>query len=355
MHDTFRHGGDIYGYSQPVLDFSANLNPMGFPAGISQAILNSLEQGEHYPDPFCRQLIQALSHCEQIPPEWMICGNGAADLIYRLVWAVKPKKALLLAPCFSEYEQALQTVGAQSVHYSLDTEQNFSLTEQILTVLTPDLDCFFLCNPNNPTGLLVQPELLRAILKTSAKAGILVILDECFLDLTIQPEPYSGKPLLEQFPNLFLLKAFTKTYAMAGLRLGYGICSNSTLLQAVQNCGQPWSVSSVAQAAGICALQDSDYLPQSRRLIQIEREFLKEQLHTQNLLFWNSQANFLFFQAWPNLDQQLLRHGIAIRSCHNYRGLDHTYYRIAVRLPTENQRLIQVIKQIGGNHASNYP
>jgi len=355
MHDTFRHGGDIYGYSQPVLDFSANLNPMGFPAGIPQAILDSLAQGEHYPDPFCRQLIQALSHHEQVSPEWIVCGNGAADLIYRFVWAIKPKQALLLAPCFSEYEQALKTVGARSVHYALEADQHFSLTEQILTALTPDLDCFVLCNPNNPTGLLIEPELLRAILEASAEAGILVILDECFLDLTDRPEPYSGKSLLEQFPNLFLLKAFTKTYAMAVLRLGYGICSDLALLQAVQSCGQPWPVSSIAQAAGIRALQDSNYLPKSRRLIHTEREFLKEQLCSRNLLLWDSQANFLFFQAWPNLEQELRSHGIMIRSCHNYPGLDPTYYRIAVRPRTENQKLIQAMKQIGGNHASNSP
>lgn len=348
MDSNYGHGGDIYGYTKPPLDFSANLNPLGFPKGVREAVLSAMEEDCHYPDPFCRALTRALAEREGVPPCYVLCGNGAADLIYRFVWATKPRRALLPAPCFSEYEQALRTVGADIQFHPLKPEENFHLTEAILPALRPELDCLFLCHPNNPTGHLIAHDLLYAVLKKARELGILVVLDECFLDLTDAGEPASAKPWLGEFPNLFQLNAFTKTYAMAGLRLGYALCSDAALRDAVQACGQPWAVSSVAQAAGVAALQDTAYLSRTRALLQAERAYLRQALARLPLRLWDSQANFLFFQAWRGLQQALLQRGILIRSCANYRGLDDTYYRIAVRTRVENEQLIRAMNALGG-------
>lgn len=348
--NPFRHGGDIDAYPSPVLDFSANLNPLGFPPGVKEAIRSAADQPCRYPDPFCRKLAEQIAQHEQVPTGWVLCGNGAADLIYRLVWAVKPRRALLVSPCFSEYEAALQTVGAKISYHSLRSEEAFCLTARILQDLTLGLDCIFLCSPNNPTGLTIAPELLEPILQRAAQIDSLVVADECFLDLLDDPSPYTFRSYLGTYPNLILLKAFTKTYAMAGLRLGYTLCADLDLLGKIRECGQPWPVSLVAQAAGMAALLDSEYLPQSRAVLHTEREFLKAGLARCGCQVWDSQANYLFFRAWPGLEQALLAHQILIRCCGDYRGLDASFYRVAVRLRSENEKLIHTLEEIGGRH-----
>lgn len=346
----FGHGGDIYAFAHPVLDFSASLNPLGLPEGVRQAIRSVADAPCHYPDPFCRELVGEIARCEQIPEEWVLCGNGAADFIYRLVWAVKPERALLLSPCFSEYEAALRTVGAQVLYHSLLWKESFTLTPRVLSDLTPELDCIFLCNPNNPTGLPVDPELLLQILRQARRAGILVVLDECFVDLLDDPGSYTAKAWLSEFPNLILLKAFTKTYAMAGLRLGYGLCSDRRLMQKIQQYGQPWPVSSVAQAAGVAALSDPGYLEKSRSVLHPEREFLKSGLTQCGFSVWDSKANYVFFRAWRGLREALLQKHILIRCCGDYRGLDDSFYRVAVRLHPDNHQLLSALQERRDSH-----
>lgn len=346
--EPFCHGGDVFAYERPVLDFSANLNPLGMPDGVRQAVRDAADAPSQYPDPFCRDLTARIASHEQLPVEWILCGNGAADLIYRLAWAVRPKQALLLSPCFSEYEAALRTVGTTIRYHRLRQEESFAVTARILSELSPEIDCMFLCNPNNPTGLAIAPGLLHAVLRQAAQMDILVVLDECFIDLLDDPLPNTSKSLLPNYPTLFVLKAFTKTYAMAGLRLGYGLCADRELLSGMRESGPPWAVSAVAQAAGIHALSDSGYLTKTRGLLHTEREFLKKGLSECGCQVWDSQANYVFFQAWQGLEKQMLQEGVLIRCCGDYRGLDDSFYRVAVRLRPENQRLIDALQKIGG-------
>lgn len=345
------HGGDVAGfweeYGAAPLDFSANINPLGMPEGAWRAAVQALEQADQYPDPLCRRLRRAVARWEEVPAEWVRCGGGAAGLIFRLVFALRPRRALTTAPSFAEYEQALEAAGCQIIRFPLRAEEGFRLTEGFLEALTPDLDLVFLCNPNNPTGRTVDPDLLMQIGKKCCKNGICLAADECFNEFLDQPERYSLKSRLEEWPNLLIFKAFTKFYAMAGLRLGYCLCADGALLDKMDRMGQPWEVSGPAQAAGLAALEDQEYRRKTRALIGEQRAWLRQALSELGFNVVGGEANYLFFRAdTPDLAAKARRLGVMIRDCANYPGLEGGgYYRAAVRGPEENRRLVQVLDQ----------
>ena len=254
------HGGDIYGTDiqktveegKEILDFSANINPLGMPESVRQAVMASLSAAEHYPDPECRKLKQALARRHGIKTESLICGNGGAELIYRLAYALRPKKALLTAPTFAEYEEALRQTDTECILYEM--QPDLQIREDILDEMDSSLDVMFVCNPNNPTGILTPRSLLEQILKKAEVCDILLVLDECFLDFTDQ-ESQSLIPQAVKSQHLFILKSFTKMYAIPGIRLGYGISGNKELIEKMEKSGPCWNVSVLASEAGIAALR----------------------------------------------------------------------------------------------------
>lgn len=344
------HGGDVYSARQKMkqepLDFSANINPMGMPPGAVRAAADALQQCTQYPDPLCRELRAALAAYEGIPAEQIVCGNGAADLIFRIVAATHPQRALLLEPTFAEYEQALRSMDCSIAYFPLQESEGFVLPEAFLQQLTPEINLLFLCNPNNPTGRTVSPALLQEIWKRCEEAGILLVVDECFNEFLEHPEQNTLKGVLKTGTNSVILKAFTKSFAMPGLRLGYGLCGNRDLAERIFSCGQPWGVSIPAQAAGVAALQEQGYLERMRRLIQTERRWLSENLARLGLRVFPSEANYILFRTETeiSLRERMEQRGVLIRACGNYRGLDDRYYRIAVRGHDENERLIAALK-----------
>ncbi len=345
------HGGDVEGYlrqfGRSPLDFSANVSPLGLPDGVKQAVIASLQTADTYPDPLCRSLCEAIAAHEGKPPEQVVCGNGAADLIFRLVMGLDPKSALLLAPTFAEYEQALRVSGCKVHFFPLHPENGFCLTPEILDSITPSIDLFFLCQPNNPTGKLCERPLLLSILERCRACNVTLVMDECFVDFLDDPKRYSLSDQLEEYENLFLLKAFTKLYAMAGIRLGYGLCGNAALLNRIRTAGQPWAVSSMAQAAGIAALRETDYVAGLRGLIAREKPFLLHGLTHAGVTCLGSSANYIFFHSSDGqLHTKLWETGIMIRDCSNYAGLAAGYYRVAIRDHADNERLVSSIGKI---------
>lgn len=340
------HGGDIY-RNPGVMDFSANLNPLGMPEAIRQAMQDSLSAAAYYPDPFCEQLRYAIAKWEQVDDRQVICGAGAADLIYRLVYAIKPKRALVIAPGFAEYEQALLAQGTQVHRYYLD-HVDFMVREDILEQLTKDLDMLCLCSPNNPTGKVIAPELLQEIVKKCVQKEIYFLMDECFLNFTTEEKAVSLTKTARSNPFVFVLKAFTKMYCLAGVRLGYAITDNAPLLERMYASGPPWNVSVLAQAAGMAAVQLDDFVEQTREYVKEQRQYLWEALQQLPVTVWESAADFLFFRARPGLQQDLLRQKILIRDCSNYPGLTKGYYRIAVKSQEENQKLVQAMAEVLG-------
>ena len=338
------HGGDIYRHPD-VLDYSANINPLGTPLGVIRAAKDSMERVCYYPDACQEKLKQALAEYEQVPVEWLICGNGAAELIFALVQAVKPKRALVLAPTFAEYAAALETAGCTVRRHFLRESEDFAVTEAFISAVDEDTDMVFLCQPNNPTGQLTPLALVEALLRRCEACGALLVVDECFLDFLPQSEVLSAKKLLAS-PNLIILKAFTKLYGMAGVRLGYCLCSNTALLDKMQAAGQPWAVSSLAQAAGLAALDETAYVARGQVLIAQQRPILRDGLRALGLRVLDGSANYLLFQAPETLGDALRQRGIVLRSCGNYPGLDGSWYRTAVRTAPENQQLLKTLQEV---------
>ena len=343
------HGGDWAGYraefGRDALDFSANVSPLGLPQGVADAITAALPTADRYPDPFCRELRAKLARHEGVPADQILCGNGAADLIFRLAWAAKPRRALVTAPTFAEYAAALESVGCEVERFFLREETDFALTEEFLSAIHPGLDLVFLCQPNNPTGRLDAPELVERILRRCAACGARLVVDECFLDFSPDHAKLTAKPLLGTGP-LFLLKAFTKLYGMAGIRLGYALCADTALLDAMQHCGQPWAVSGLAQAAGLAALDETAYVEAVRTLIARQRPLLAAGLRALGLRVLDSRANYLLFHGPETLGEALRPRGVVLRSCANYPGLGPGWYRTAVRTAPENQQLLQALAEV---------
>lgn len=351
----YEHGGDIY-TNKGMLDFSVNVNPFGPNPAVVKAAQESMEQIGQYPDSECRELRGALAKYLALPGDCMIFGNGAAELIFLLVQAERPKKALLTMPSFAEYRRALETVGCKIVGYPLSGgarppepgRNDFQLTEEYLSALTDDLDLIFLCSPDNPSGAVISMKLLLQILEICEQKKIRMVLDECFLDFLPDAKERTLKDKILCAKELFLLRAFTKIQAIPGLRLGYGLCGDQALLQKMEKNRQPWSVSLAAQAAGVAALQELQWVKDTRKWIVEERKWLEKQLQEIGIFYFPGKANYLLLKSEKDLYSLCKAHKILIRDCKNYVGLGPGYFRIAVRKREENERLVQVLRKIYG-------
>ncbi|WRS26321.1 threonine-phosphate decarboxylase [Oscillospiraceae bacterium MB08-C2-2] len=347
------HGGDVLGfeekYGRKPLDFSVNTNPLGMPPGAKAAATRALEEAGAYPDPLCRRLTEALSKKEEIPPEAILFGNGAADLIFRLAYALRPKSAMVTAPGFAEYALALGAAGCPVQRHFLREDEGFCVTPRLLEEIQPGLEMLFLCEPNNPTGQTTEPSLLKATLERCRRTGTRLVVDECFVGFLENPQEHTLKGYLTEYPNLVILGAFTKLYAMAGLRLGTCFCTDPSLLEGMKKASQPWPVSSVAQAAGLAALEEPDYLARTREMIAAEKEYLRQGLAEAGIMVLGSEANYLFFKS-PIVDfwEKMAREGILIRGCENFPGLSAGYFRIGIKTRADNQRFLQELQTILG-------
>ena len=343
------HGGDWMGYRErfgrDALDFSANVSPLGLPEGVAQAIREALAEADRYPDPLCRELRAKLALHEGVPTEQILCGNGAADLIFRLVWAAKPRRALVTAPTFAEYAAALDTAGCEVKRFFLGEAEDFAVTDALVDAVDESTDMVFLCQPNNPTGQLASPGLVEKLLRRCEACGAILAVDECFLDFLPDADRWTAKPLLES-GSLVIFKAFTKLYGMAGVRLGYCLCGGEALLEKMQAAGQPWAVSSLAQAAGVAALKETAYVDEVRALIAQQRPAMTAGLRALGLRVIDGKANYLLFRAPADLNERLRPLGTQVRSCANYPGLGPEWYRTAVRTAPENARLLEIMREV---------
>ena len=342
----YRHGGDIYSYPGCV-DFSASCSPLGTPPAVRRAVLDAADQIFAYPQPGSAELEKAVAAYEGVEYEQVICTNGAAECIYLLCQALRPGRAIVTAPSFSEYEQALAGVGCSTIVWNRSEESGFTLEESFLEYLTEDIGMVFLCNPNNPEGRLAAPGLMETILHRCRDRGILLVVDECFMDFVQEPEKYSLVRLLGQEKQLFIVKAFTKRYGMAGLRLGYGM-GDAGLISALRSCVQPWNVSSLAQAAGQAALGEEVFVEEARRLVAVQRPVLEKGIQNLGWKVYPSDANFLLFKGPEGLFEGCARRGFLIRDCSNFPGLGEGFYRIAVKKEAENRALLAAFGEIAG-------
>ncbi|XTZ37292.1 threonine-phosphate decarboxylase CobD [Salmonella enterica] len=344
-----REAAELLGIApEQILDFSANINPAGMPESLKQALRDNLTLAERYPDADYLRLHQALAQHHQLPAEWIVAGNGETEAIFALVNALAPRKAMVITPGFAEYRRALVQAGCEIVDFRLREDEGWQLTTRLLGALTADLDCLFLCTPNNPTGLLADESLLHAVSARCKALGIALVLDEAFMDFITDREGFI--PHLAGNPHLWVLRSLTKFYAIPGLRLGYLLGSDVGKIARIRQAQMPWSINAYAALAGEVILRDSDYQQASWQWLADERPRLFRELNNFSALtVWPGAANFLFLRCdAPEiaLQQALLAEHILIRSCANYSGLDERYYRVAVRSAEENDQLIAALNRV---------
>lgn len=347
------HGGNIYG-NEIEYDFSVNLNPLGPPESVRDALAAALNHVEEYPDPEYRELRRGLANYWQLAEEQLVLGNGASELIPGIIRTLSPKNCMVTAPCYSGYETALNVAAPSCrIHrIPLRAEDDFTLPENIcqeIARVKPNL--LILTNPNNPNGKRISANRLREIADACRTAGTVLLVDECFLALSGGDEDSLIHCIRSEALPAVVLRAFTKTFAIPGVRLGYAVCS-APMAERIQRELPEWNLSVFAQYAGRAALEaaaggTSGYLTASVEMIAREREFLSAELEKLGLRVFPSDANYILFQSRDReLHQKLLDKGILIRDCRDYHGLTAGFYRTAVRTRRENAALLRCLRNI---------
>ena len=345
------HGGDVYSIARDMgirpeglLDFSASINPIGFPPGVRQAVLNALDMVRHYPDPQALDLRKDLAAYHGLALEQILMGNGSTEIIYLVARALGARRAVVVSPAFSEYERALKLAGIPVTFYPTSESDGFTLSR------APECrghDMVFLANPASPSGALLLPDRLLPIIEALDAGGVHTVLDEAFVDFE---EEASMKTWLNRFPLLIILRSFTKFFGIPGIRMGYVLCSEE-IVRRLKSAREPWSVSVLAQAAGRACLKDRNFMDKTRAVISEERDYLIDGLNRiDGLHVLPARANYVLIKllrsGWTaaTLLQRMLSHRILIRDAGNYHGLDARFFRIAVRLRDENDCLLEALK-----------
>lgn len=367
------HGGNIYG-NEIEYDFSVNLNPLGPPESVRDALAAALTHVEEYPDPEYRDLRRGLANYWQLAEEELVPGNGASELIPGIIRTLSPKSCMVTAPCYSGYETALNVAAPSCrIHrIPLRAEDDFTLPENIcqeIARVKPNL--LILTNPNNPNGKRISANRLREIADTCRAAGTVLLVDECFLALSGGDEDSLIHCIRSEALPAVVLRAFTKTFAIPGVRLGYAVCSGSPAARIRRELPE-WNLSVFAQYAGRAALEataggnvmrgtaaggtpapetsaggTSGYLAASVEMVAREREYLMAELESLGFRVFPSDANYILFQSRDReLHQKLLDKGILIRDCRDYHGLTAGFYRTAVRTHRENTALLRCLRNI---------
>jgi len=387
------HGGNIYraakelGISESeIIDFSASINPLGVSERVKEAIKKDLDNLVNYPDSECRALRERIAEHHGIDPETIICGNGSTELIYLIPGALKPEKVLIPAPTFSEYERAVSRAQntepacrtgrhiTQIKHLLLNKKDGFiiNVVEFIsaieeMTKKTEDRrqniernNCndslcsglrapgsekmAFLCNPNNPTGhLLTRPEVLE-IAEAAKRRECLLLVDEAFIDFV--PDESVIRDVQDN-PYLIVLRSMTKFFALTGLRIGYGVF-HKDLIGKIKEFKEPWTVNSLAQKAAITALDDSEYEKETFSMMEKEKEFIENGFLELGIEFFPSSVNYYILKTEnaERIASDLWKTGVLVRACSNFRGLDSSCIRVAVKSRKDNEKLLKELSQL---------
>lgn len=352
---THGHGGNIKQLAEAagctekdLLDFSANINPLGLPEWFRSLISSRISSLVHYPDTTCSMLVQTFASRYGVSAEEVLIGNGSTELLYLLPRAAPRSRAVIPVPSYLDYRKVCELAGLTVETVLLREDNGFRLDLSALDLKLHGDELVIVGQPNNPTGLLVDPKAFRAL--AFNHPSTVFIVDEAFadfidgLDSLIHDRP----------PNVVVLYSLTKFHAIPGLRLGCAVADRNIARQ-VRRIMPPWTVNTLAQAVGEAALQDNAYAVRTRTLVRTLREQLSIELRSiPNLTVYPGEANFLLVRIdredldVPTLARKMLGDGIAIRNCGNFEGLDGRFFRVAVRTAEENALLCKSIRKALG-------
>ena len=347
-HHPVSHGGRFSGGNQKidVLDFSSNTSPAGMPSSVKSTIKKRVDEMEHYPDADSLNLVSSLKKYTGLSDSNIVVGNGAIEILYNFCTAFLSKKHVLIPiPTFSEYESASKLADSKFTFF-----KTMNLSEDIDSFILkiPRNGCVFVCNPNNPTGTIISKTQLTKIILTAKKKSSFVFVDECFIEL-VPESNQSVINLVKKYDNLFILRSLTKSFGLAGIRIGYGVGSK-TIIEILKKIKIPWSVNALAQEAGVIAIKNKSHLTKSKSIIKKESNFLKNKItKIPGFECYDSSTNFILIKTKDDstkIQKKLLKHKILIRDCKNFRGLNNHYIRIAVKTHKDNLKLVNAMEAI---------
>lgn len=337
-------GFDINKKSLNISDLSGTANPLGMPASVRRALADNRRVLQSQGDPACSALRRSLSVFECVPESRIACGNGGDDMIFRMTDACKPKKAVIFTPCNGVYRSALEECGCEIMEIALNPDKDFALTSDAADFIYPGTDMVIMSNPCDPTGGVVSLYTLISIAKKCEKTNTIMVCDERFMPFVYRSERYSAKSILKS--NIVIIKSFDEIFATAGLPMGYAVFGDEGLAEKVRESGKRAVVSGAAQAAGIAAAKDDEFVRLSRKFISLERRGLAVKLTRLGLPVLPSKANFLMFRCELPLGEMLRKRGIVIKKCGSEMGLSDDYFRAAVGTIDDNKRLVSAIERI---------
>ncbi len=382
------HGGNIYKIFREknikeILDYSSNINPYGIPESLKKRITENLEILERYPDPDYIELRQKLAHLNKVDVSNIILGNGATEIIFLFMKVINPKKILIAAPTFGEYERAAKATervedssilgnsnkkkddekssGKQKIeieYFELKESDDFKLNiHNLKNELEKKYDLLIICNPNNPTGKFLKLSETEQILKECNKYNTKLFIDEAFIDFLKDGMKESIINTKENKQNLFVARAFTKFFAIPGLRLGYGIYFDKKLEKGISEKKEPWSVNNIAEMAGLTVLDDTEYIEKTLKWITEEKTYVYEKLNEiSGIKPYKTEVNFITVKIEDNfilkglnvkiLREKMLEQGILIRDASNFNFLDERFFRLAIKDRENNDRVIETLKKI---------
>ncbi len=355
------HGGNIeqarqkYNlHNKKIIDFSANINFMGPPIAIKGLLRKKWQLITRYPEPQAMAFKKELAEQLNIQPQNIIIGNGAVEIIYQLLHILQPGVCLIPAPSFSEYEYAVRSIKKDIKRIYLQEDNNFRINIDEYINNFKNVDIAFICNPHNPTGMILKKDKIMEIIKAACEDNVWLIIDESFIDFVIKSKDYTIIDNIKKYNNLFLIRSLTKFFAIPGLRLGYGI-GPEKLIEEMEMRRDPWSVNILAQEAGKIAIKDKEYIRDTKIVNKKERNyFYKELKKIKNIKVFKPAANFIFIKILNKLTTRELidimaMSGILVRDCNSYCGLNNKYIRVAVKSRKENKKLLTVLNNVINN------
>ena len=348
-HIPVVHGGKntVQNTDSSIIDFSSNISPIGTPIPIKKILKKNIENIKNYPDFSSSEVISSLKEYTQLEKSHLLVGNGAIEIIYNFCFAFLSKKTKILIPIptFQEYETAAKLNNCQISYFkTMNLSENL---DQFISKI-PKNGCIFICNPNNPTGKLLEKNQLLQIIKKAKKLSTIVFVDECFIEMV----PESNESIIsyvKKFDNLFVLRSLTKSFALPGIRIGYA-ASSKYMIEILQKIKIPWSVNSLAQDAANIALKNKSHLTKSNLVIKKELKYLTNKISKLNGFDCNkSSTNFILIKTKKDstsLQKKLLVKKILVRNCKNFRGLNDHHIRIAVKSHKDNLKLVKALENI---------
>ncbi len=338
-----KHGG--YHGESDVIDYSVNINPLGFPESIRKKMMDSIDDMIKYPDISGAQAREAIAEDVNIEPSRLIMGNGASELIYLFARATRPEKVLIIQPTFNEYERAFRLVGSHIDVFELSAKDGFHMDMASFekTLEEYQSDVVVLCNPNNPTGKFLPLETLKILVDLMKQYESFLFIDESFIEFTGQSS------IVEHVDctRVFSLRSMTKYYAVPGLRIGYGV-AHEQVVQKLEAYKEPWTMNSLALQAVPAMIHDNTFHEQVSHWVTKEHQWMYQALNKMKKLHvYPSETNFFLCKllelSGHELNEKLETQGAHVRVCDDFVGLDDGYIRIALRLHEENVRLIELL------------